>query len=336
MRGTRTTLAFPDGTATSHRPHLRPFSATRAIGILSPSSACTSGRDARQRDRTRMELQIRNVSKTYANGVKALEDVSLTIAPGMYGLLGPNGAGKSTLMRTLATLQDPDSGSVRLGDIDVLRQKDAVRRTLGYLPQEFGVYPKVNAEDLLNHFAVLKGIPGYQARRDVVEALLRQVNLYDVRRQKLRGFSGGMRQRFGVAVALLGNPKLLIVDEPTAGLDPAERGRFLNLLGELAETSVVILSTHIVEDVSELCTRMAIINEGRILLEAVPLQAVAELKGRIWRQVVARDELPAVQRDHGVISTTLLGGRTVVHVYDQALPGPDFEATEPDLTDVYF
>ena len=283
-----------------------------------------------------MELQIRNVSKTYANGVKALDDVSLTITPGMYGLLGPNGAGKSTLMRTLATLQDPDTGSVQLGDLDVLRQKDAVRRTLGYLPQEFGVYPKVNAEDLLNHFALLKGIPGYQARRDVVEALLRQVNLYDVRRQKLGGFSGGMRQRFGVAVALLGNPRLLIVDEPTAGLDPAERVRFLNLLSELGENSVVILSTHIVEDVSELCTRMAIIDRGRILLEAEPLQAVRELRGRVWRREVARDELAALEREHAVISTKLLAGRTVAHVHAVERPGEAFTPAEPDLEDVYF
>ena len=210
-----------------------------------------------------MELHIRSVSKTYSNGVQALKDVSLTIPAGMYGLLGPNGAGKSTLMRMIATLQEPDEGSIRLGDIDVLRQKDDVRQTLGYLPQEFGVYPNVSAENLLDHFALLKGIAGRRARKAVVEGLLRQVNLWDVRKQKLGGYSGGMRQRFGVAVALLGNPKLMIVDEPTAGLDPAERVRFLNLLSELGENSVVILSTHIVEDVSELCTRMAIIDRGR-------------------------------------------------------------------------
>ena len=283
-----------------------------------------------------MQLTLRDICKTYPNGVRALDGVSLTIPVGMYGLLGPNGAGKSTLMRTLATLQEADSGSAMLGELDVLHRKEEVRKTLGYLPQEFGVYPHATAYSLLDYFAVLKGIAGHGERRDVLDALLRQVNLWDVRDKKLGGFSGGMRQRFGVAVALLGNPKLLIVDEPTAGLDPAERVRFLNLLSELGETSVVILSTHIVEDVSELCTRMAIIDRGRILLEAEPLRAVEGIRGRIWRRVVARDELPAVQRDHGVISTTLLAGRTVVHVYDEASPGPGFEATEPDLTDVYF
>jgi len=283
-----------------------------------------------------MQLTLRDIRKTYPNGVQALDNVSLTIPVGMYGLLGPNGAGKSTLMRILATLQEADGGSAMLGELDVLHDKEAVRRTLGYLPQEFGVHPHASAQSLLEHFAVLKGIAGRGARREMVESLLHKVNLWDVRHQKLGGFSGGMRQRFGVAVALLGDPKLLIVDEPTAGLDPAERVRFLNLLSELGETSVVILSTHIVEDVSELCTRMAIINRGRILLEAEPLQAVAGIRGRIWRRVVAREELPAIQRDHGVISTTLLGGRTVVHVYDQDTPGAGFEVTEPDLTDVYF
>src|SRR5688572_18612733 len=285
---------------------------------------------------TPLTLRIEHLSKTYGNGVRALDDVSLTIPQGMYGLLGPNGAGKSTLMRILATLQEADSGSAMLGELDVLRHKEEVRKTLGYLPQEFGVYPHASALALLDYFAVLEGIAGRGERRDAVESLLRQVNLWYVRHQKLGGYSGGMRQRFGVAVALLGNPKLLIVDEPTAGLDPAERVRFLNLLSELGETSVVILSTHIVEDVSELCTRMAIIDRGRILLEAEPVQAMADIRGRIWRRVMARDQLAAVQRDHAVISTTLLGGRTVVHVYDEALPGTGFEATEPDLTDVYF
>ena len=282
-----------------------------------------------------MELQIRGISKTYPNGVQALKHVSLTIPPGMYGLLGPNGAGKSTLMRILATLQDPDAGAITLGDIDVLQQKDNVRQTLGYLPQEFGVYPKVSAEALLDHFALLKGI-GRRARREVVEALLRQVNLWDVRRQKLGGYSGGMRQRFGVAVALLGHPKLMIVDEPTAGLDPAERVRFLNLLAELGENSVVLLSTHIVEDVSELCTRMAIIDQGEILLEAEPLSAVEALRGRIWRRVIAKDELPALERTHKVISTKLLAGRTLARVYSETVPGAGFDAAEPDLEDVYF
>jgi ABC-2 type transport system ATP-binding protein len=283
-----------------------------------------------------MELQIQGVSKTYSNGVRALQDVTLTIPAGMYGLLGPNGAGKSTLMRMLATLQEPDRGSIRLGDTDVLRQKDEVRKTLGYLPQEFGVYPKVSAEELLDHFALLKGIGERRARREVVAALLRQTNLWEVRRQKLGGYSGGMKQRFGVAVALLGNPKLLIVDEPTAGLDPAERVRFLNLLSELGENSVVLLSTHIVEDVSELCTRMAIINQGQILLEAEPVGAVADLRGRVWRRVIATQELPALELEHAVISTKLFAGRRVVHVFSETTPGPGFEPAEPDLEDVYF
>jgi ABC-type multidrug transport system ATPase subunit len=283
-----------------------------------------------------MELQINNISKTYSNGVQALKDVNLKIPTGMYGLLGPNGAGKSTLMRILATLQEPDSGSIRLGDIDVLKQKDEVRKTLGYLPQEFGVYPKSRAEDLLNHFAILKGIADKKARKEVVEALLRQTNLWDKRRQKLGGYSGGMKQRFGVAVALLGNPKLMIVDEPTAGLDPAERVRFLNLLSELGENSVVILSTHIVEDVSELCTRMAIIDHGQILMEAEPIKAIERLKGQIWRKITDKTALPQVEQEHRVISTKLLGGRTVVHIYSTENPGNGFEVVEPDLEDVYF
>ena len=291
-----------------------------------------------------MELYIRNVSKTYSNGVQALKDVTLTIPTGMYGLLGPNGAGKSTLMRMLATLQEPDKGDIRLVDpstgsghaIDVVKQKDEVRETLGYLPQEFGVYPKVSAEKLLEHFAVLKGFTDRRTRRELVDALFRKVNLWEVRKQKLGGYSGGMKQRFGVAVALLGDPKLMVVDEPTAGLDPAERVRFLNLLGELGENSVVLLSTHIVEDVSELCTKMAIIDEGEILLEAEPLRAMDGLRGRIWRRVIPKGELPELQRTHAVISTKLLGGRTVVHVYSDTAPGPAFEPAEPDLKDVYF
>jgi ABC-2 type transport system ATP-binding protein len=288
-----------------------------------------------------MELRIRNLSKTYPNGVHALKDVTLTVPRGMFGLLGPNGAGKSTLMRTVATLQEPDGGAITLTRpegtrIDVVREKDRVRETLGYLPQEFGVYPNVSAERLLEHFAVLKGITDRRARVEVVEALLRQTNLYDVRKKKLGGYSGGMRQRFGVAVALLGDPSLIIVDEPTAGLDPAERVRFLNLLSELGEHAVVILSTHIVEDVSELCSRMAIIDRGRILLEAEPLGAIAALEGRIWRRVVDKGELPAVEREHAVVSTKLLAGRTVVHVHAAAPPGAGFVAVEPDLEDVYF
>ncbi|QHV95298.1 ABC transporter ATP-binding protein [Spirosoma endbachense] len=297
-----------------------------------------------------MELQIRDVSKTYStggsrfgrsrssgptNGVQALKNVTLTIPTGMYGLLGPNGAGKSTLMRILATLQEPDTGSIHLGDINVVNQPDQVRQTLGYLPQEFGVYPKVSAEKLLDYFAVLKGFSERKSRREVVDALLHKTNLWEVRKQKLGGYSGGMRQRFGVAVALLGNPKLLIVDEPTAGLDPAERVRFLNLLSELGENSVVILSTHIVEDVSELCTRMAIINKGEILYEAEPLKAMERLNGLIWRKIIQKNELAEIDREHRIISTKLLGGRTVVHVYSEETPA-DFELVQPDLEDVYF
>jgi ABC-type multidrug transport system ATPase subunit len=239
-------------------------------------------------------------------------------------------------MRMIATLQEPDEGGLRFGDVDVVRQKQEVRRTLGYLPQEFGLYPKVNAEELLDHFAVLKGIIERRARREMVEARLRQTNLWDVRRQKLGGYSGGMKQRFGVAVALLGQPKLVIVDEPTAGLDPAERVRFLNVLSEVAENSIVLLSTHIVEDVTEVCSRMAVIDKGEILLEGEPRRAVADLRGRIWRRTVAKEERAALEREHAVISTKLLAGRTVVHVFSDTAPGADFEPSEPDLEDVYF
>jgi ABC-type multidrug transport system ATPase subunit len=283
-----------------------------------------------------VELKIERLSKTYPNGVHALRDVSLTIAPGMFGLLGPNGAGKSTLMRILATLQEADAGSARLGDIDVLRDKEAVRRTLGYLPQEFGLYPKATAEELLDHFAVLKGVVNAGERRDVVRSLLEQTNLYEARGRRLGTFSGGMRQRFGIAVALIGNPRLIIVDEPTAGLDPAERVRFLNLLSELGENAVVILSTHIVEDVSDLCSRMAIIQRGRILLEAEPQEAVRAIHGQVWRREVPREELPAFESRYPVISTTLFAGRTVVHVYGDAPPDESFQPVEPDLKDVYF
>jgi ABC-2 type transport system ATP-binding protein len=292
-----------------------------------------------------MQLAIRGVSKTYPNGVRALRDVTLDIPSGMYGLLGPNGAGKSTLMRTIATLQEPDAGSITLGDpdadgagrsIDVLREKDRVRRTLGYLPQEFGVYPSVSAERLLDHFAVLEGFTDRAERRRIVEELLRQTNLWDVRRERLGGYSGGMRQRFGIAVALLGGPSLIIVDEPTAGLDPAERVRFLNLLSEIGEQAVVILSTHIVEDVSELCSRMAIIDKGEILLEGEPAAAIAALRGRVWTRVVAKSDLPTIEQQHKVICTKLLGGRTLVHVHAESSPGPEFESAQPDLEDVYF
>jgi ABC-type multidrug transport system ATPase subunit len=283
-----------------------------------------------------MQLVTSDLSKTYPNGTRALKDVSLDVPKGMFGLLGRNGAGKSTLMRILATLQEPDEGSVRLGDIDVLRQKQEVRKTLGYLPQSFGFHPRAKTERLLEHFAVLKGIEERGARRDVVESLLRQTNLWDMRDHRLGTFSGGMRQRFGVAVALLGNPELIIVDEPTAGLDPEERIRFLNLLSRIGEDSVVILSTHIVEDVEELCSRMAIIDGGEILLEAEPLRAIDELRGWIWRRTVSHEELPAIEAELPVISTKLLAGRTIVHVHAESSPGPMFESAEPALEDVYF
>lgn len=283
-----------------------------------------------------MELVIRGVSKTYPNGVHALDDVSLTIPPGVYGLLGPNGAGKSTLMRILATLQDPDAGSVRLGDIDVLVEKHRTREVLGYLPQDFGLYSRVKAENLLTHFAVLEGITDRAARRESVASLLQQTNLWDVRHERLGTFSGGMKQRFGVAVALLGDPRLVIVDEPTAGLDPAERVRFLNLLAALGSRSVVLLSTHIVEDVSDLCTRMAIIHHGRILLEAEPRTAMQDMRGRVWRRIVSPDELEQLEATQTVISTRLMAGRTIAHVVADARPGSEFESVEPDLKDVYF
>ncbi|HJR53575.1 MAG TPA: ABC transporter ATP-binding protein [Gemmatimonadota bacterium] len=283
-----------------------------------------------------MHLTIRDLSKSYPNGTRALNDVSLDIPKGMFGLLGRNGAGKSTLMRIVATLQEPDEGTITLGELDVLRQKGDVRKTLGYLPQSFGFHPKAKAQRLLEHFAVLKGIGEPGVRRDVVEALLRQTNLWEVRGEKLGTFSGGMRQRFGVAVALLGNPKLIIVDEPTAGLDPEERVRFLNLLSQIGEDSVVVLSTHIVEDVEELCSRMAIIDQGEILLEAEPLGAMAALEGRIWRRMVSRDELAALERELPVISTRLLAGRTIVHVHAESSPGAGFEPVDPAFKDVYF
>ena len=283
-----------------------------------------------------LELTITGLSKTYPNGVNALSDVSLSIPPGMFGLLGPNGAGKSTLMRTLATLQQADAGSVRMGEIDVLRDADAVRRTLGYLPQDFGVYPKVSAETLLDHLARLKGLADKAQRRDVVATLLRQTNLYDVRKKALGGFSGGMRQRFGIAQALIGNPRLVIVDEPTAGLDPEERVRFHNLLADIGENVIVILSTHIVSDVSDLCARMAIIDRGRVLLTGDPTELVSTLEGRVWQKAIARVELDAVKAAHPVISTRLLAGRTLVNVVADAAPGDGFAPIPATLEDVYF
>jgi ABC-type multidrug transport system ATPase subunit len=282
------------------------------------------------------ELTISGLSKTYSNGVQALSDVSLTIPTGMFGLLGPNGAGKSTLMRTLATLQEADAGTVRLGAIDVLRDKDVVRRTLGYLPQDFGVYPKVSAEELLDHLARLKGLADKVRRREVVATLLKQTNLYDVRKKALGGYSGGMRQRFGIAQALLGNPRLIIVDEPTAGLDPEERVRFHNLLAEIGENVIVILSTHIVSDVSDLCSQMAIIHEGRVLLTGGPLELTRALEGRVWQKAIARSELDAAKAAYPVISTRLVAGRTLVNVVGDGPPGEGFASIEATLEDVYF
>ncbi len=283
-----------------------------------------------------LQLEVRDLSKTYPGNVQALRNVTLSIPTGMFGLLGPNGAGKSTLMRTIATLQEPDHGSITLGEIDVLKQKDEVRKILGYLPQDFGVYPRVSAQAMLDHLAVLKGIVHRGERRETVEALLHQTNLWDARKRKLGTFSGGMRQRFGIAQALLGDPRLIIVDEPTAGLDPEERLRFLNLLSAIGENMVVILSTHIVEDVSELCQRMAIISEGELLLTGEPRQAIQDLHGKIWQKVIAREELDAHRVRMSVISTQLAGGRTVVHVHSDAAPDEGFEAVEADLKDVYF
>jgi ABC-2 type transport system ATP-binding protein len=282
------------------------------------------------------ELTISGLSKTYPNGVQALSDVSLTIQTGMFGLLGPNGAGKSTLMRTLATLQEADAGTVRLGTIDVLREKDAVRRTLGYLPQDFGVYPKVSAEELLDHLARLKGLADKAQRREVVATLLKQTNLYEVRKKVLGSYSGGMRQRFGIAQALLGNPRLIIVDEPTAGLDPEERVRFHNLLAEIGENVIVILSTHIVSDVSDLCAQMAIIHKGRVLLTGGPLELTRALEGRVWQKAIARSELDAAKTAFPVISTRLVAGRTLVNVVGDTVPGEGFESIEATLEDVYF
>lgn len=286
-------------------------------------------------------LQIRGLSKTYANGVHALNNVDLDIPRGMFGLLGPNGAGKSSLMRTLATLQEADAGSATLTTadgtgIDVLKDKDALRRRLGYLPQDFGVYPKVSALDLLDHFAVLKGLTARAQRREVVEGLLQQVNLWDARKRKLGTYSGGMRQRFGIAQALLGDPQLVIVDEPTAGLDPEERNRFLNLLAEIGENVVVILSTHIVEDVTDLCPAMAIMNKGQVLLSGKPVDAIAALQAQVWRKQVAKAALADYESRFTVLSTRLVGGHPVIHVFADTCPEAGFEPVAPGLEDVYF
>jgi ABC-2 type transport system ATP-binding protein len=281
-------------------------------------------------------LIIENLTHVYGNGVKALDEVNLTIPRGMYGLLGPNGAGKSTLMRTVATLQTPTSGHIRFDDIDVLKSPDLLRRTLGYLPQDFGVYPRVSAYDMLDHMAVLKGVANPKARKEIVEGLLAQVNLWSVRKKALAGFSGGMRQRFGIAQALIGDPRLIVVDEPTAGLDPEERNRFLNLLAEIGENVVVILSTHIVEDVSDLCPAMAIICDGRIVKEGAPADLVAKLAGRIWMKTIDKAELEAVRAERQVISTRLFAGRTVIHVLADQDPGDGFSPVQGGLEDVYF
>ncbi len=281
-------------------------------------------------------LSIKGLNKTYANGVQALKDVNLEIPRGMYGLLGPNGAGKSSLMRTIATLQEPDSGSIQFDQIDVLRDNEGLRRQLGYLPQDFGVYPKVSAEDLLSHFAVLKGLTAKAQRQEEVEALLHQTNLWDARKRKLGSYSGGMRQRFGIAQALLGAPKLVIVDEPTAGLDPDERNRFLNLLAEIGEQVVVILSTHIVEDVTDLCPRMAMIVKGEVLLQGEPQAAIDMLKSKVWRKRVSKAALAEYQQRFNVLSSRLVGGEPQISVHADSQPEEGFVQVEADLEDVYF
>lgn len=283
-----------------------------------------------------MNLIINNLSKTYSNGVKALQNVSLDIPTGMFGLLGPNGAGKSTLMRTIATLQEADAGTVSLGNLDVLNEKHEIRKILGYLPQQFGLYPKISAEVLLNHLAVLKGITNASERKEVVKALLHKTNLYEKRKQNLGGFSGGMKQRFGIAQALLTNPKLLIVDEPTAGLDPVERNRFYNLLSELGENTVVILSTHIVEDVKELCTNMAIINNGQVLLKGNPLDVIADIEGKVYQKTIHKNELEHYKQDYNVIADKLFLGKPIINILSDNDPGDGFTAIPAGLEDVYF
>ena len=281
-------------------------------------------------------LELEDVSHVYPNGTRALDRVTLSIPRGMYGLLGPNGAGKSTLMRTVATLQTPTEGTIRFGDIDIVAEPEQLRRRLGYLPQDFGVYPRVSAYEMLDHLSVLKGIASAADRRATVETLLQQTNLWPVRSKALTSFSGGMRQRFGIAQALIGNPELIIVDEPTAGLDPEERNRFLNLLAEIGENVVVILSTHIVEDVSDLCPRMAVIADGRIQLEGAPLELIRANRGRIWMKAIDRGELDACRERYAVISTRLFAGRTMVHILSDADPGNGFSVIEGGLADVYF
>jgi ABC-2 type transport system ATP-binding protein len=283
-----------------------------------------------------MELIIKNLSKTYSNGVKALNDISLTIPQGMFGLLGPNGAGKSTLMRTIATLQDPDSGSISLDNIDVINDKQSVRERLGYLPQDFGLYPRINAEVMLDHIAQMKGIGNKGERKELVESLLQKVNLYTHRKKGLGTYSGGMRQRFGIAQALVGSPSLIIVDEPTAGLDPSERNRFYNLLSEIGENTVVILSTHIVEDVNTLCSNMAIICQGELLMQGKPAEGIVSVQGKIYKKSIDKSELDTYRDKHQVISTKLLEGRLSLRIESETDPGSGFEAVPADLEDVYF
>ncbi|MBW4601955.1 MAG: ABC transporter ATP-binding protein [Calothrix sp. FI2-JRJ7] len=282
------------------------------------------------------KIEIRNLSKTYPNGTKALKNISLDIPMGMFGLLGSNGAGKSSLMRTLATLQEVDSGTITFGDINVLKDKTRMRQIVGYLPQEFGVYPGVSAERLLTHLATLKGIRNTKQRQEQVKYLLHQTNLYNVRHKAVSGYSGGMRQRFGIAQALLGNPKLIIVDEPTAGLDPGERVRFLNLLSQVGETAAVILSTHIVEDVAELCPHVAIVSEGRVLITGSPVELMLQLKGKIWRREISRNDLSIAQRRFKVIKSKFYLGRLVIHIFSSNCPDNACESVEPDLEDIYF
>ncbi len=283
-----------------------------------------------------MKLIINKLSKTYSNGIKALDTISLEIPTGMFGLLGPNGAGKSTLMRTLATLQEADSGTITLGNLDLLKQKNEIRQVLGYLPQQFGLYPKISAEVLLNHLAVLKGVTHKNERKELVAALLHKTNLYDVRNLNLCGFSGGMKQRFGIAQALINNPKLLIVDEPTAGLDPLERNRFYNVLSELGENTVVILSTHIVDDVKELCTNMAIINQGQVLLKGKPLKLINELDGKVYKKTITKHDLEDYKQNYQVISETLFLGKPIIHILSEVDPRDGFSPIAADLEDVYF
>ncbi len=283
-----------------------------------------------------MKLIINNLSKTYSNGLKALDSITMEINSGMFGLLGPNGAGKSSLMRTIATLQEADTGTIMLGDIDVIKQKDAVRKVLGYLPQDFGFYPKVSAFDMLDHFAVLKGIANSKERKDVCDALLNQTNLYEARKRNLSDYSGGMRQRFGIAQALLGNPKLVIVDEPTAGLDPMERNRFHNLLSEIGSTIIVILSTHIVEDVRNLCSNMVIMNQGKILLSGKPAQTIEDMNGKIWSKLIDKEQLTDHKNNFKVISTKVVEGKIQIHVFHPTLPDSSFNRVTADLEDVYF